>query len=448
MPLRTRSRTPAPVSDSLRKLGERVRQARTEAGLSQAQLGTPHFTRAYVSALELGKIRPAMSSLEFIAGKLGKSAASFLEDEDQERERRERELEITAAAALLTRSTAVEALRRLEPLLDSATTPEEICRLRLMAGTAHNFLGHGAEALKELTAAERLAAQLKREGLQRSVTHQTAIALRTLGDLQRASSLLTDLLSTVERSNAGDRIFRMRLLRDLGAVSWDLGDYEKATAYYQSALEWAQDIGDVSGLTAVYHGLALSHRALGDLEAATLYLQKALGASEVSNDLTSAAVLHNGLAVIAAERGHTEAAYRHVDRAIELARATGPESYVPHYLNTKAECAVKAKDWDAARQYADQSIELAERTGNQRAAAAARVVLSEVARAMGLPDEGIRRLEEAAATYRTMGARQELGEVLMRLSGVAQERGDTAGAQRYAQQAYAATKTKSGLMGR
>src|SRR5438046_8285696 len=104
MPTRTqaRRRSPAPVTASLDRLGARIRKARGEAGLSQAQLGQPHFTRAYVSALELGKIRPAMKSLEFLAAKLGKPLAYFVEDEEQERKRREREVRLVRAGQLIS----------------------------------------------------------------------------------------------------------------------------------------------------------------------------------------------------------------------------------------------------------------------------------------------------------------------------------------------------------
>ncbi|MBI2983293.1 MAG: tetratricopeptide repeat protein, partial [Chloroflexi bacterium] len=222
-----------------------------------------------------------MKSLEFLAGKLGRSVAHFVDDEEKERERLERELDISAASALLTRSTAGEALRRVQDLLTTATHPEEFARLRLMAGTAHNFLAQGVDAIRELTVAERLAAQVGKLETQRAITHQMAIALRNIGEPTRARTLLTELLGWVEKTSSGDRILRMKLLRDLGAVSWDLGEYEKASAYYASALEWAKDIGDVSGLIAIYNGIAYARRSLGDLEGATAYLQRALGASEV-----------------------------------------------------------------------------------------------------------------------------------------------------------------------
>src|SRR5689334_17988434 len=99
--VRTRVRRPAPVSQSLQQIGERIRKARADAGLSQAQLGAPHFTRAYVSAIELGKVRPAMKSLEFMAEKLGKPTSYFMEDAEAERRRQDRELAIRSAEALL-----------------------------------------------------------------------------------------------------------------------------------------------------------------------------------------------------------------------------------------------------------------------------------------------------------------------------------------------------------
>jgi ribosome-binding protein aMBF1 (putative translation factor) len=57
--------------DELANLGERIRTLRTERGLSQAQLGAPYFTRAHVSAIELGKILPALTTLVHFARKLG-----------------------------------------------------------------------------------------------------------------------------------------------------------------------------------------------------------------------------------------------------------------------------------------------------------------------------------------------------------------------------------------
>ena len=164
--IRTRRRRPAPLSPSLKKLGERLREARIASGLSQAQLGAPYFTRAHVSAIELGKIRPAMRSLEHMAKKLDKPASYFLDDADLERARGERELEIGAIAGLLTFASAAEAVRRAEKLLDAGNlSVRETARVRLHAGSALNLLQRGREAIKSLTVAQRLAGELGDEPL-------------------------------------------------------------------------------------------------------------------------------------------------------------------------------------------------------------------------------------------------------------------------------------------
>src|SRR5207247_648521 len=167
--------------------------------MSQAQLGAPYYTRAHVSAIELGKIRPAMKSLEHMAAKLARPSSYFLEDAGLERARRELDFDVERVAALASRTTAADCLR--------------------------------------------------------------------------------DAADLLERASDRDRLLRVRVLQALGAVSVDLGEPQAAFGYLNSALEWAQDVGDLTSLFAIYYALAVSHRAQSDLEAATTYLQRALATS-------------------------------------------------------------------------------------------------------------------------------------------------------------------------
>src|SRR5438874_10950710 len=198
---RTRRRRPAPLSPSLKKLGERLRDARIASGMSQAQLGAPYFTRAHVSAIELGKIRPAMRSLEHMAKKLNRPASYFLDDADAERARDERELEIASIAGLLTFASAPEALRRAEKLLDAGDlSVRDSCRLRVYAGSALNLVHRGREAIKTLTVAQRLAGEIGDEPLARAADYQLAVATRIAGNPRGAREMLEVLLRRVERA--------------------------------------------------------------------------------------------------------------------------------------------------------------------------------------------------------------------------------------------------------
>ncbi len=62
------------------ELGEKLRQARLEAGLSQRQLCGEQITRNMLSQIENGTARPSMDTLGYLAGRLGKSISYFLEE--------------------------------------------------------------------------------------------------------------------------------------------------------------------------------------------------------------------------------------------------------------------------------------------------------------------------------------------------------------------------------
>ena len=62
------------------ELGEKIRQARLDAGLSQRQLCGDEITRNMLSLIEHGAARPSMDTLKYLASRLGKSVSWFLEE--------------------------------------------------------------------------------------------------------------------------------------------------------------------------------------------------------------------------------------------------------------------------------------------------------------------------------------------------------------------------------
>ena len=62
------------------ELGERLRQARIEAGLSQRQLCGNTITRNMLSQIENGSAKPSMDTLRYLAARLEKPIGYFLED--------------------------------------------------------------------------------------------------------------------------------------------------------------------------------------------------------------------------------------------------------------------------------------------------------------------------------------------------------------------------------
>ncbi len=62
------------------ELGKKLRQARLEAGLTQRQLCGETITRNMLSQIENGSARPSMTTLQVLAGRLGKPVSFFLEE--------------------------------------------------------------------------------------------------------------------------------------------------------------------------------------------------------------------------------------------------------------------------------------------------------------------------------------------------------------------------------
>src|SRR2546430_8444690 len=53
------------------RLGERLRQLRVSAGMTQSELAGERFSKEYVSQIERGKTRPTTETIEWLAVRLG-----------------------------------------------------------------------------------------------------------------------------------------------------------------------------------------------------------------------------------------------------------------------------------------------------------------------------------------------------------------------------------------
>src|SRR5258708_23967403 len=67
-----------PASQPGPTLGDRVRSARRDAGLSQAQLAGDELTKGFISQIESGLVRPSIRSLQHIASRLGRPLDYFI----------------------------------------------------------------------------------------------------------------------------------------------------------------------------------------------------------------------------------------------------------------------------------------------------------------------------------------------------------------------------------
>src|ERR1044071_6447222 len=81
------------------RLGDRVRQLRVAAGMTQTDLAGTRFSKEYVSQIERGKTRPTRETVEWLAHQLGVDA-DFLQNGVSTDERSRIETMLARAEAL------------------------------------------------------------------------------------------------------------------------------------------------------------------------------------------------------------------------------------------------------------------------------------------------------------------------------------------------------------
>jgi tetratricopeptide (TPR) repeat protein len=324
--VRTRIRRPAPVSEALQQIGERIRKARTETGLSQAQLGAPHFTRAYVSAIELGKVRPAMKSLEFMAEKLGKPAAYFLEDERAERRRQEHSAMVARSSQLISEGNTLEAIELLDTLLKRAVTPNERAALQRSLGRAYTQARRAPEAVAVLNEALRFFKVTNDPEQVARTRSQLGAAMLEMRTYVEAQQELESALAFMSKADVKDPLLKVHTLYNLGVSFYMRGDYQAAAEQFDRAAREGADVGDLRWQAGLFAGMGMSYSKLEDFEAAVMYLRKSEALFEAINNKARAVESRMRAALSLRALGQRGKADELLTSALEEARSTGSDS--------------------------------------------------------------------------------------------------------------------------
>src|SRR5579871_4090331 len=117
-------------------LGERLRQLRVAAGLTQTDLAGARFSKEYISQIERGKTRPTTETVEWLALRLGVDSG-FLATGVSADDRAKAEAVLARADALTSEHRFDESLAeyaRAMPSVVGTGSPE--LRVRLLNGEA------------------------------------------------------------------------------------------------------------------------------------------------------------------------------------------------------------------------------------------------------------------------------------------------------------------------
>jgi transcriptional regulator with XRE-family HTH domain len=288
-----------PLNDALSPLatiGDRLRQARLRAGLTQGELGQGRFSKSYLSAVERGRIKPSLAALAELAETLQVSIAYLLGEGGElaggpaPAEREARLVTLHAAITALAQELPAEALERLAPLLNDPT----------------------------LTESERVGCALLRGlalmALDEPQVEEAAVVLRRAAE--RAQSLGEARLALQARLALADALLAS------GDSAAALAEAETS----QSAWERGA-ITDPALFAQVQRLTGSAHLAAGHIEAARDAFTQVLTAGAGFIDLRTAMLAHEGLARCALANGQPADAVPHLQQGIEALRITTERNY-------------------------------------------------------------------------------------------------------------------------
>lgn len=258
-------------------LGQRIKNARVAAGMTQAQVAGEEVTTAYISRIEDGQRRPDAKLLERMARRMKSSLEELLLG--------------------VTRDEALE----LQVALDHA-------ELELASGNAEAALA-GVDALV------RSMGENGTPELQRSVRELRAYALEATGDLDGAILVLEDLTA----EPAADARW-LKALIALSRCYRDSGDLSRAIAVGEQAQTTIDELGIV-GLTEAIQltvTIAAAYVIRGDTGHALRMCQRALAAAEKHDSATGKASAYWEASVVEASRGAHESALKLARKAIAI----------------------------------------------------------------------------------------------------------------------------------
>jgi tetratricopeptide (TPR) repeat protein len=297
-------------------VGERLRQARLAAGLTQRELSFPGCTAAYVSRIEAGARVPSLQILHEFARRLDVQPEYLATGQLTTGELSSELLEAEVALRLGDEQRAAELY---EAARDDAESP---------AALACANLGLGRLALRRGQVAEGMALLERALESGELAAGDASSAANALGRTYVTQNRFDEALAVFgrfleEATTRGDDFEQIRFALLLANTYIDHGDYAQAHATLGGVLDLARKTGDPMLRASLYWSQSRVQLSQGEPDRAAEYAQLALATLRASEQTLEAARVLQLLAFIENDRGNPRAALELVDEGEPIVAAAG-----------------------------------------------------------------------------------------------------------------------------
>jgi tetratricopeptide (TPR) repeat protein len=343
------------------RLGERLRQLRVAAGLTQTDLAGDRFSKEYISQIERGKTRPTAETIEWLALRLGVDAG-FLASGVSTDERAKAEAILARADALAQEYRYADAIEEYERALPAVLgTGAAELRVRVLNGEAmaRALNGDVKGGLALLAESRGLVETDEFSDIDRAeVLYRLGVCRYLLSSISTAVGLFNEALALAERSGMPSDKLR------LGVFAWRTQcyrrqrDFEAAREDVERALELAEAMEDTRALGSAYFQASVLAERDGHYVLARTYAEKAKALFEELADRANVGRLLNNLGGLEFLLGKPEEAIEHFKRAVAVALEVGRDEDAAGAVSSLAQVHLRTGDVKRAEEQALHALEL------------------------------------------------------------------------------------------
>ncbi|HLI05923.1 MAG TPA: helix-turn-helix domain-containing protein [Ktedonobacteraceae bacterium] len=421
------------------RIGANMRKARTERGMTQAQLASPEFSVSYISAIEHGKLRPSLKALSVLAQRLKVPVTALLEtapatgpqartlgyspvntDQDDLTN-----LNLLQAAVLVQQGAYEEAMQLLSPLASSRLTPSHAYRYFLLRGQIALKQYRPEEAIADLYAALTQAESLKEREQAEQARNLLGKAYLQLSNYKQAEEYLLSCALAVEEGQIIDFFFALEVYSNLVDAFLAIEEFEKADAFAQRAQALLKQL---SNDERSYAQLAMENSQQSSAAArfalAEEQARRSLSIYQMRDLQLEPGRIHLQLGKILEKQQKLDEAEQEFLQAIEVARPLNDEAAFAQSLIAQAELSSKRGDIQRAEQEAQEAVTLAQASNDVRTQGQALLVLAQLRHQAGDYAGSDLALEEALSLLEEAQDHELAASVYFRYAEQLEERGE------------------------
>jgi tetratricopeptide (TPR) repeat protein len=410
------------------RLGERLRQLRVAAGMTQTELAGDRFSKEYVSQIERGKTRPTPETIEWLAAQLGVDAG-FLANGVSADERGRVDSALARAGALVEarrNDEALEVFERIKPAVLATGLPELEVRALSGEATVRMRRVEIREAITLLERARALTESNSFSDVERAdVLFRLGVARFKLNSVQTAIGLFDEALKVAERSEIPSDYLRSNILAWRSRCYRRRRDFEAAREDVERALELAESLNDKRTAADVYFQASIIADREGHWVLARSYAERAKAAYEDIADRNNLGRLLNNLGGINFLLGHQDEALALLKDAVRIALEVGNDDEAAHAVNGIAQVHLRTGDVTRAEEQARYALQLlGDRVDELHEIGNAQLVLGRALLAQDRLDEAEQAFKAGEAAYDQMSSVSHRADAWLAQGDLAAKRGD------------------------